>query len=831
MSKGQVNVKLYLCAFFLPVFIAVIICIGNGVYPFGEECILHIDMYHQYEPFFTELMDKLKNGNSLLYSFRIGLGSDFVSLFAYYLASPFNWLLLLCPSAHVIEFMTILILLKMGLCGLTFAIYLKNHFETKDFGIVLFSAFYALSGYMAAYSWNIMWLDCLVLAPLVILGLEKLVKEGESRLYCITLAVSIFSNFYIAIMLCIFLVLYYVILFFEEVHGVKDKLLSFGRFALYSLLAGGMGAVLILPEIAILGYSGSSGTSFPKTVEWYFDLVSMLARHCMDVEVYTGTEHWPNLYCGAAVFLFLVLYLCNRNISRKKKVKRILLIVFFWISFANNILDFIWHGMHFPQSLPGRQVFLYVFLLLVMAYEAYHNREGNTRIHIGIGLVLSVAFLVVCGYVADTGNVPADALIITGVLTLGYGMFLLLWRLGNEDVKYFARLCLILLAITELYVNFSITGFSTTSRSSYTQNWESVKGLLAEVDEQDTDAFYRVEEMERLTKNDAAIYGYPSSTIFSSLMNIEVSRFYRLLGMEGGKNFYSYSGATPLASALLSVKYLISDSPYEESPLRTLVATDEKNYIYQNMHSLPLGFMVDYELEENWKPKSGIPFSNLNGLAEELGAETSLFTSANTTVEVGEKKTLVTVYEDCYLYGTYSDTSVKNITITNGSRSRKFTKCDHGYILDLGWCKAGDVVEITNTSDVSELQVQTYQLDLEVLDAVYQKLNSQTLELDSFDDTQIEGHIDVKKAGNLVISIPNESGWHVFVDGEEVEAQTFMESFIEIPLPTGEHRITLKYMTPGLKAGAAISLASLAVFILLCVKNIKDRSKHLLQRP
>ena len=89
--------SMYWCAFGLPVILSILICIGNGVYPFGENCILHIDMYHQYEPFFTEFMDKLKNGENLMYSFRLGIGSDFVSLFAYYLASPFNWLLILCP--------------------------------------------------------------------------------------------------------------------------------------------------------------------------------------------------------------------------------------------------------------------------------------------------------------------------------------------------------------------------------------------------------------------------------------------------------------------------------------------------------------------------------------------------------------------------------------------------------------------------------------------------------------------------------------------------------------------------------------------------------------
>ena len=49
-----------LTAFLIPFFICIIICIGNGVYPFGDYCLLHMDLYHQYLPFFNELWEKAK---------------------------------------------------------------------------------------------------------------------------------------------------------------------------------------------------------------------------------------------------------------------------------------------------------------------------------------------------------------------------------------------------------------------------------------------------------------------------------------------------------------------------------------------------------------------------------------------------------------------------------------------------------------------------------------------------------------------------------------------------------------------------------------------------
>ena len=161
-----------LMSFLIPVIVMVLIFIQRGIFPFGEESFLRTDMYHQYAPFFSEFRYKLTHGGSLLYSWDVGMGVNFAALFAYYLASPLNWLILLCPAKYVIEFMTISIVVKIGLCGWSMAYYLRHHCKTQDFGIVFFGIFYALSGYMAAYSWNIMWLDCIMLFPVAMLGFD-----------------------------------------------------------------------------------------------------------------------------------------------------------------------------------------------------------------------------------------------------------------------------------------------------------------------------------------------------------------------------------------------------------------------------------------------------------------------------------------------------------------------------------------------------------------------------------------------------------------------------------------------------------------------------------
>ena len=194
----------YALSFLIPVVILVGLFIGREVYPFGDNIYLRSDCYHQYAPFHKELYRKLTEGESLLYSWNIGMGVNFTALYAYYLASPVNLLLsLIAPTGNILFTIDLFIIVKTGLCGLTCGYYLHKRFGGKNISFAAIAVFYALSSYMAAFSWNIMWLDCLVLLPLIVLGLDRLIKENKYFLYTIALGLSIFSNYYISIMICI----------------------------------------------------------------------------------------------------------------------------------------------------------------------------------------------------------------------------------------------------------------------------------------------------------------------------------------------------------------------------------------------------------------------------------------------------------------------------------------------------------------------------------------------------------------------------------------------------------------------------------------------------
>lgn len=828
----------YIAAFGLPFFICVIICIGNGVYPFGDNCILHIDMYHQYCPFFTEFLNKLQSGGSLQYSWNLGLGSDFVSLYAYYLASPLNFLILLCPKSHVIEFMTLLIILKISASGLTFFLYIRHHYKLvgKDgrmhknqvIPAIVFSTAYALSGFVAAYSWDIMWMDCIALFPLIMIGLERLVQEKKAGLYYITLALCIFCNYYISIMICIFLVFAFVLLFFSQKKGKGGAVLRFGW---YSLLAGASSAILLLPEIAVLSVSGSAEGGFPKTAEFYFNILVELGRGAAVTSVYTGNDHWPNLYAGAFSLFLVWIYVLNRRISWKEKVPRIAMLAFFLVSFAENQLDYIWHGMHFPQALPGRQSFLYSFVLLSMGFAAVRKRKGTKIWHIAVAAIVSMMLLLLSGWYGDETVTEPVSLVITALFICVYAVTFVLTKItGKKKRLAFAQFA-VFVAVAELAINMAATGFGTTSRVAYTEKQTDYENLLktAKEDNEETGSgFYRVEDTERKTKNDDSLYGYASATIFSSLMNLDVSHLFQSLFMEGGKNFYCYNGATPLSSSLFSVKYMLSDSALEESPYRTLIGGSGSSFLYRNNYSLPLGFVMDEQAIANWTSSTADRMASLNSLTSALGAEGQMLYPATCVADANAGDTTIDIAEDGYYYADYVSCTSDTLTVNRSDGwTKQYSKTSHRYLIELGECKAGDEIHILN-SNMESIEFQVYQLNEKVVQQAFDTLNAQTMQLTDMTDRKIEGKIQVQNAGRLILSVPADEGWTLYVDGKETEIEPLADALVGVHLEKGSYTIKLCYTTPGLKVGAGISLGAVILFLIsACVRTGISRKREL----
>lgn len=807
-TKRQTNFKENLpliLSFALPVVIMLIIYFIRDIYPFGDNVFLRIDMYHQYAPFTVEFMEKLKHGESLLYSWNVGIGTNFIALFAYYLATPINWLLLLIPETAVLEFMGYGIIFKIGLCGLSMAYYLKKKYSTNSYAIVLFAVCYALSGYIAAYNWNVMWLDCIVLAPLIMLGIEQIINEGKGYLYCICLGLCIFTNYYISIMICMFSVIYFVALYIitPVKEGGPGYIRRFLNFALYSLLAGGFAAILLIPAASALQLTASADSTFPSQLTNYFSTIDMLARHLISVDTELGLDHWPNIYCGVAVVILLPLYIMNNKTPAKEKIAKIVILFIFLLSYCLNIPNYIWHGFHYPNSLPCRQSFLYIALLLSMCFEAVHHIKECSKKQIAGAFWMGLVFILICEKFIEHEDFTYNTFLLSGIFIAVYALLLYLYRQGRIQIAAIALVAISLVSV-ETAVNMLDTGMSTVTRSAYIQNLDSYEELVKYADTI-SDDFYRIEKFSRKTKNDAALAGFNSASVFSSTANSNVTAFYTRMGMEGNTNAYCYQGATPLSQALLSIKYMFTESSIND-PLYSTLSSNGNVTLLQCRNTLGLGFMLPKNIEDVWSYSNGSPIDVQNGFSY-ANAGGALLEQIDATNNGGSYTIIPTEAQRIFIYIPRSD--VTTVTVSSNSSTKTYENLNRGYLIDAGYCQANETITVSN-SNGNNFTLHAYEFNYDNYNSLINSLNEHAFiyDNDKSSQTHIYGTITADSAGIMYTSIPYEKGWTVKVDGKKAETFALADTMLAINLEPGTHSIELSYFPDGLALGAVITLIS-----------------------
>lgn len=234
-----------------------------GFYPFGGKSILITDLNQQYVEFHAALYDMVNPGSSLLFTWDTGLGMNFLGLLAYYLASPFTLLLFCFPRAMLTEAILFIISMKLAASALTFSLWLAQaprHWRRGQPAVR--RPVRGWAGYGVTYCFNLMWLDGMVLLPLVALAARRVFDKGRIGAFTAALTVLFLANFYIAYVVGIFTFLLYLgwLLACREDRRPVRRL---GAFFAGTALAAGLATFLLLPTLSALlgGYENVHGFS------------------------------------------------------------------------------------------------------------------------------------------------------------------------------------------------------------------------------------------------------------------------------------------------------------------------------------------------------------------------------------------------------------------------------------------------------------------------------------------------------------------------------------------------------------------------------------------
>ena len=891
LTAKNKNRKLLALSFALPTSVVLIALLIGEHWPVGDKQILAHDMWHQYYPFFVSFRNKLLSGGSLQYTWDIGMGTGYFPLFTYYLASPMNLLCVLVPEAYLREYFSLMVAVKIGLAGFAFTHYLGAVYRREDrTADGFFGLLYALCAFVSGYYWNIMWLDAFALLPLLIAGTVLLLRDGKYRLYLGALVFSLWCNYYLSVFCCIFVALCFFGYCICRPNGFRGFLRRLARISLCTVIGIGLVAVILLPTLNALQNTYSAGSEVPKllalnivkdakgtTVEGQSVLQLFFTQTLPGVlkgmkEVLSGLltattptkmEGLPNIFCGFSVVVLASFYLCCEKISLSEKLIHLALLFFLSLSFIFRILDFVWHGFHFPNMLPYRFSFLFSFVLLSMAYRAYCHLDSFKFRHLAVIIPICLG-IILCGFGQDLSILR---MIISASILLICLLAFYLFRVDRTS-KSVATLLLMLLFLAEASASFArgVGVVDLTTRSTYPEDHEAVQAMLDLAETRDDELFWRTEMTATQTLNDGALNGYSGLSVFTSSANVQFNRMSRSFGFASwpASNRYIYTQSSPFTNTMCGVKYLIArDGKHLDTDNTTLVDSSGDVLLLEHDGYIAPGFMTEIALGE-FRVESNI----YNPIREQeemfrlaTGLEDDLYThlthselSAPEGCKLYASGTSGTQYsystdgaagtvDLCVSFVVPRDGLVCATTKSNGNYklyvSRNGTRTLTRDIkvrsfMAIGTFSAGDVITMTypvESGKSGTISVDLVQQNNATFRAGMRKLSQSPWELTEFSDTHLLGTVNAQQDGLFYTSIPYEPGWRAWVDGVEVnlapnydpqdESPLLTDAMIAFPVASGTHEVELRYRTPMLKEGAIISLVGLLGLALLVILTRK----------
>ncbi len=863
--------KIYFLVFFLPAILLLTAYFSFGVYPFGDESVLVLDLNGQYVYYYENMKNILWGDRSPFISWSRNLSGELMGIFAYYLASPFMLIVLLLPRSIITEAVLIMQLCKVGAASVTFCFYLKSRKLVPDRGAAVFSVMYGLMSYMIVQLMNPMWLDGLIYLPLIVRGIEKLIDKGKMLPFIIPLTLMFTAHFYIGWMTAFFCILYFLYWYFSRrdekfrfVHFVK----SGSRFAAGGILSALCSAWVLLPLVRSLELGKFDFTDPKYEWETNFDFIDFFRNLLPNMYDTCRPEGSPVIYCGLAALFLLVLFFINRKISLKHKLGAGFLLLSLVLSMYISNIDIAWHGFQNPNWLPYRYSFTFSFVMLTAAAEAFANIRGVTRREIGF----TAAGLILYVFVIDKQGLE-NAGVITAVwysvlFAVIYGLLFSAYRKRGRLTRGLTAWLYVFVAVemfaSTLYTLFAIDDDVNYSKRNPYKSYISLgRETVDELKEKD-DGIYRIESDYHRTVNDAMALGSYGISHSSSTLNSKPIQFLRRLGFSYGGHYIKYRGATYVTDAILGIKYVMERAEYKEDENGEVIIPDipeskhydklvltksnEKNEIcvYENPYALPIAFMVDNEAGKCTFTGTEYPFDNQNKLLSSMlssekqeffyrikidniepeNAKAGVYGShaRYTTITEGENSQVeffITAPNENMIYMYMPSKYERKVNLwLNKEFLEYYFEGGNMTILPLGRYEQGEQISLITTiaNDKNEVLFQDEEfvyLDEEKFKSAIETLKQHPLEIESFSEDHIKGTITAEKDGIMFTSITNEPGWTVLVDGKETEITELYDALIGVKLSAGTHTIEMKYFPPGLKIGLILSALGICVVVII----------------
>ena len=837
MKKNKDYLYVFLLTFLLLFFVLLIL----NIYPFGDETLIVSDLRDQYLSFINYLKTIIFGHNNLFYSFSGALGCNMLSLSSYYLMSIFNVFTVFVNTKDMYMVMTIIIMIKLSLCSSSFMYFLNNKYGRKKINYV-FSLCYGLMSYSVAFYFHVMWLDSIILLPLVILGIENIYHKKTSSLYLITLFLTIISNYYIGYMICLFSLIYFVYYYFLHRMEITSFKIIFKRYIISSLLSGLLACVILVPVFFSLQSGKTVIENTNVIIPTTYNAIQVLSK--LVNSAFSVSQIWhggPSIFAGSIVTLLMILYFSNKNIRKKEKIINLIVCLFFILTFLIRPLNLFFHGFNEPNCFDYRHAFMFTFISLLIAYESYDKLQVVNNKKIVLILALYTIFLGIIYASNYSWFIGLRSLFLIFSLLIT-SLILVIFKNKN---KRFYWIFLFLVVVFDLLVNTANIWKTITvyeeSRSNvrlYQDNTLKTTKVLTSLEKYDN-SFYRLEKdyLYSQTINDSMLFGYNGISQFSSTSNIKTEKFLECLGFRRlVSRIYYGQGSTRSVDTLLGIKYVLSSQDNFKNYVK--VIDDEVN-VYESINYLGWGYAINQvdtlSFTDNIFDNINRVYQSITGINDDLYYVSDYVINYYNLIKednIYKKKNLeedsyiafnieVISNDNLYMYFPTNllttDFKTASLYINDVYYGKYFDKYNYG-VIDLGQYQVGDKVCLKlyiNNFDNYLLfnRYYIYYEKADVFNIMYDVLKENTLSLNMLSSSSLKGSISLSKANDMLLTLPYEEGFIIKIDGKTIEYNSIYDSLITFKLPEGSHQIEINYLPKGFILGLIISVISFVITV------------------
>lgn len=791
----------------LPVLLLLALSAWGGIYPLGPESFLTEDLKYQYIDFFTWFRHVLTGEANIFYSFAQGMGSNTWGLYSYYLASPFNFIILLFDEAHLTLAIYVIVALKLACMNTAMAWYLRRRFTLQRTWALALALCYTWSTWTATNLRNPLWLDALILLPLMAWSCRQLLRTGRFIGLSLLVAADVITCWYMAyitlLFCCLFVLFELAVMIYDgEMRPTSSWIAGrAARFTAAILLGLGLSAWTFVPTVlAMIG--GGAKTAVGMFQTYPMALIRGFLPFAWNI------DHAPQFYTGMIPLVLAIAMLFDKRIDKRLRALTLVFAGFLVVSSVLGPLMYVWCGFRQPNGFYCRIAFLLSFLeiwaaaFLLMRRTACRAEASSTR---------------TVSWTETGGRSTCAAPIARKLAPLGALVLVL------ADLGFNAHACW-----NQLYINYPQYTHDTYVNEVDTQ--------IRELKQLDADAFYRVDKTYNRAGaafNEGISHGFNQLSTYSSANNPQAVAFLNSLGYSSEGEFSSvYAAPNLVMDSLLGVRYIGTWSKPVASTETTLPHSNVTSPLYYNPHALSLGYPCANGTDSESTLQGDNPFERQNALFAELtGIDRPLYTQLQ-GVEQARSDASITwaVKLPAHTIGyTYAQTGVESdwsqsvgLIVGGEMISSEATRFSHNV---RAFGESGDEStqhEISMVQGSPETQLPPksqclfYALNIDVFEEGIERLQSRQFTPDVFEDGHVEGVYNAEKQTDLVLSIPYDKGWSAIIDGKEVAlSPAFGGGMSQIQVPEGSHRIEMRFQSPGFTVGCAASIAALAACLVV----------------